>query len=377
VKPMKRALAVACASALAVPVWAVPASAQAQTGKDTGSSYAYFSRQGVKQPDAFPAQAPNLISESAVDGVSPNNLGVAAEGGQESKVSFVFFSLSDIPFGSKITRAVMTIPLAPESNADRRLNAKPTNVRACAPDDSGFGGQDGAPLTGAPDPTGRGLGYQGAPARKCDVFSSVGTASPDGKAYVFDLTGLAATWDVANDGVALTAAPGGDATFQVVFTPEATLDFDFVPPAEEPEADVEVALPEVPVDPGASFDPGASASLDAGGFDSGSFASAPSAGFDSGSAPLAAGELPAADAPVTADSPAVAARPASGIGPVEVLGLTPGFFLGGLLLLGVLALLGLILGDSRAPVTATAAARQTRLSRALSAPAGSRPSLLG
>jgi hypothetical protein len=373
VKPLKRAVAVLCASALAVPVWAVPAGAQAQAASEAGSSYAYYSRTGARQPDAFPAQTPNLVSDSALDGVGPGNLGVAAEGGQESKVSFVFFSLSDIPFGSKITRAVMTVPLAPESTADRRMNAKPTNVRACAPDDTGFGGQDGAPLNPAPDPTGRGLGFEGAPARKCDVFSAVGAPSADGSAYVFDLTGLAAGWDEANDGVALTRSATSDTTFQVVFKPEARLEYEFVPPVEE-DLGTETTAPEVSVDTSVPVDTGG-ASFDAGSFDSGSFGSTTSPGFDS-AAPLTVGEAPAPEAPATADSPAVAARPQAAVGPIEDLSLTPGFFLSGLLVLGVLALLGLILGDARAPLAATAS-RPSRLSRALSSPAGARPSLLG
>jgi hypothetical protein len=376
VRKTSRALAVVCAAAMVVPVWSVPAGAQATTASETGSSYAYYSRTGTRQPDAFPAQTPNLISDSMLDGVSPGNLGVAAEARQESKVSFVFFSLSSIPFGSKITRATMTLPLAPESTNDRRMNAKPTNVRACAPDDTGFGGQDGAPLNPAPDPTNRGLGFEGAPARKCDVFSSTATATPDGKAYVFDLTALAATWDVANDGVALTTTPDGDQTFQVVFLPEATLDFEFVAPPEE--APVEETPADVTFDVGAGTGDASLGGFDSSGgtVDSGSFGSTTSPGFDSGSAPLTAGELPAAEAPVTAGGPAVAARPAAQAGPIEMLGLTPAFFLGGLLLAGALLLLGLVMGDNRAPLAA-AASRPTRLSRALSAPAGARPSLLG
>ena len=363
---LHRALAASCAAVVAVPLWALPASAE--TATETASSVAYFSNAGVRQPDAAPQPLPNLISDSQVDGVAPGNLGVAAEGGRESKVSFVFFSLSSLPPDAVISRAVMTVPLAPDDNANRRTSPKPENVRACAPDDTGFGGQDGQPLNAAPDPTGNGLGYPGAPARKCDVFSAPATGGPE--EYVFDLTALAATWTTANDGVALTRTDTSDAAFQVVFTPNARLDLEYTAPAAEDLGATDTGG-EISVDAGSS-----TGEVSIGGFDSGSGTSDLSGGsFSGGSAPLTA-PLDAGLAPETAtDAPAVAARPQAAVGPIEDLALTPGFWLAALLLTGLLGFLGLVLGDPKVP--APAAVRPTRLTKALSAPSGSRPSLLG
>jgi hypothetical protein len=364
VRSLTRALAVTCATALAVPLWAHPAAAQT-AATETGNSYAYFSATGIRAPDASPQGLPNLINDQGGDGVGPGNLGVAASGGAESKVSFVYFSLTSIPFGSTISRAVMTIPLAEASSTDRQTNPKPTNVRACAPDDTGFGGQDGAPMNGVDDPTGRGLGYQGAPARQCDLFEAVATATPDGTAYVFDISGLAAMWHNANDGVALTASATADPDFQVVFTPNAVLEFEYTEPLEEDFSDLDLDS-----DLGGDFDTGDSGfgTFDDSGFsgDAGSFSTEP----------LTGGSL-AGQTPQTADQPAVATRQQASSGPLEVLSLTPAFWLGALLLAGVLAFLGLIMGDSRTPALAASTARPSRLSRALSAPSGVRPSLLG
>lgn len=352
-RTLKRAFAVACASSLAVPLWASPAGAE--TLSETASSVAYFSSTGLRAPDSSPNPFPNLISDSDVDGVGAGNLGVAADGGQESKVSFVYFSLSSLPFDATITRAVMTVPLAPEDGANRRVNAAPKNVRACAPDDTGFGGQDGQPIEGREDPTGNGLGYQGAPARLCDQFQV--TATDGGDAYVFDLSALAATWTTANDGVALTRTADSDPSFQVVFTPGATLALEYTAPLEEelplPEPTVDIA-PVTPVDSGTSFDAGSfGGTSDVPALDTGVVA-----------APLTGGALPGAPAPETAEQPAVAAQRASLGGPVEVLSPTPVFWLAALLLAGGLVFLSLVLGDNRA--VAAAASRPTRLSRALS-----------
>jgi hypothetical protein len=372
VRPLSRAVSALCVVALAVPVWAVPASAQPVSATETASSVAYFTTSATPQPDSAPSALPNLVRESAVDGVGPGKLGVAAQSAAESKVSFLYFSLTEMPFGSTITSATLTVPLTPEDNANRRLNARPENVRVCAPDDSGFGGQDGAPMNSAPDPTGQGLGYQGAPERLCDQFQA--PASGDDTAYVFDITGLAATWGEINDGVALTRTDTSDASFQVVFEPTATLTYEYTPPAD------------LDTDLGGDFDLGTdlgtadfgSGDTSFGGFDGGSATSDFGGGdFGAGTAPLIGGDLPEGVAPETADEPAVAAVQRSAPGPIEVLGLTPGFFLGALLLAGILAFLGLCLGDRTAPIGAAAAKRPSRLSRALAAPSTDRPSLLG
>ena len=368
-KRLTRVLAVTFAATFAVPALTLPATAQPQSGSEQASSEAYFTATAVPNPSSAPAAPPNLIRDSQAETVEKGNLAVAASGGRETRVSFFYFSLTSIPFGSTITKATMTVPLVPDSATNRRISPKPTNVRACAPDDSGFSTEDGAPLNPPPPGTPEQLQYRGAPERKCDVFASE-PATQDGEAYVLDITGLAATWGEVNDGVALTRAEESDPNFQVVFSRGATLTFEYTAPAEEAVAPV-VDVPTTDVgstdtDFGAAPFTGSSGSTDFGGTDFG----------QTSAAPLAAEALPAdAALPQTAEEPAVAARPQSAGGPFEMLTPTASFWLSVLLLAGLLGLLSLILGDSRSP--ALAASRPTRLSRALSAPPGQRPSLLG
>jgi hypothetical protein len=367
VRTLSRALAVSCAAALAVPVLTLPAAAQPESGSEVASSAAYFTASAVPNPAGAPAAPPNLIRDSQLETVENGNLAVAASGSAETKVSFFYFSLTSIPFGSTITSATLTVPLVPDSATNRQSNARPENVRACAPDDTGFSSEDGQPLHASPEGTPEQLQYRGAPERKCDVFASA-PATQQGDAYVFDISGLAATWDVANDGVALTRSEESDPSFQVVFSREATLTFEYTPPVEEDFSSDLGDLGDLD-----AFAGSGDASL--GGFDGGSMSTDLSAGsFDA--APLTA-SLDAAPAPQTAtDEPAVAAAPRATRGPLEVLAIPPGFWLAALVLAGALGFLGLVLGDRRTPALA-AASRPTRLARALSAPAGQRPSLLG
>lgn len=355
---LSRAVAALIAAGLAVPLWAVPAQAQAQPTTETASSVAYFSSTGISKPvEQLPSNPPQLISDSQVDGVGPGNLGVAASANQESKASFVFFSLTDVPFGSTITSAVLTMKLAPEDNANRRTSAAPKNVRACMPGDTGFGGQDGNSLQNE------------APARMCDAFAAAATASPDGTAYVFDVSGLAATWPDLNDGIALTRTADSDANFQVVFTPDATLTYEFVPPADELETTVD-DTGSTTTDLGTVTDSGTTSS---GGFSGGSASTGSfGGGFDSAvAAPLTGAALPSAPSPETAgETPAVAVETRAA--PVAVTtssSPTVGFWLAGLALAAALAFLSLVMGDPRTPAS-SATTTPSRLSQALSSGRG-------
>lgn len=349
---LRRAAAVTAAATLAVPLWASPAAAESAT--ETASSVAYFSSAGISKPvEQLPSNPPQLISDSAVDGVGPGNLGVGANAGQESKVSFVFFSLSNVPFGSTITKATLTMKLAPEDSANRRSNALPKNVRACMPGDSGFGGQDGNNL------------QDEAPERKCDAFQAPATATPDGGAYVFDVSGLAAGWAEINDGVALTRTADSDPNFQVVFTPDATLDYEFTPPADELDTTTD-DTGSATTDFGTVDSATGATSFDTGGFGGGSASS--DLGFsDAVASPLVGAELPAAaPAEVAVDSPAVAAENRAAPAAVfESTSPTAGFWVAALLLAGGLAFLSLVMGDPRS-AAAVGSGRPSRLSQALS-----------
>lgn len=349
-----RGLAALAAAGLAVPLWVVPA--HAETGNEAATSGAYFNSTGIAKPDELAFQPPNVTSDHA-DGVDRGKLGVAARNGEVDKVSFLFFSLSAVPVGSTITKAVMTVPLAP-TNDGKNINiaAAPAKVRACKNGPEGFGGEDGTAL-------------RDAPKRLCDEFSAPATASDDGKAYVFDISGLASLWAEINDGVALAPAVGADSTnFQVVFESmdKATLSYEYTPP---------------PVEDFSAFDSttgtdlsGTGTTTDLGSFDSGTGSA--DLGFGSTEAPFVGGELPAGPVPETAtEEPTVAAEQQSGGGPIEILTPTAGFWLSALALGGALVLLSLIMGDPRASAAA-AATRPSRLSMALSSRHGGRLSSL-
>ncbi len=337
-----RASSVVVAAALAVPLWAVP-SAVAEEAAENATNGAYFYSAGIAKPDEAPQAPPNITGDQA-DGVAPGNLAVASQaGGQEDKVSFLGFDLAAVPLDATIDKAVLTVPLveaSPPSNVV--VNAAPELVRACAAGDSGFFGEDGTSMTLAPE-------------RLCDQFSSEpATLSEDGKAYVFDITGLAATWLTANDGVALTVAEGVAQPFQVVFAPfaEASLALSFTALAPLEELPVDTGSGEVPL---------------AGGFDTGgSLPSFETGGFGTVDAPVVDTALPEpAPQAQAAPEPAVAA-PIQNVSAMTEAPLTPStsFWVGLLALVGIGALLSLILGDTRV-TPAAAATSQSRLSKAL------------
>lgn len=359
-----RASVVVAAAGLAVPLWAVP-SAFAASASEPASMGAYFYRQGVTTqnqglPVEPPAPPPNVTGDQA-DGVAKGNLAVSAQGGQEDKVSFLSFALAQAPLEGTIDSALLNVPLvpsAPPSNIS--FNEAPELVRVCKAGDSGFFGEDGASILLAPE-------------RLCEEFASEpGKLSQDGKSYVFDITGLAATWLEANDGLALTVAEGAESSpFQVVFAPaeKATLAYSFTSTEEVLETP---AL----TDTGTTFDSG-TAPLDSG-FSGGELPAVDS-GFGSVESPIVDTALPepqtmAAPAP----APAVASTPVRNVAVMSEAPLTPsaGFWAGLLALVGIAGLLSLILGDSRvaAPGAATS---QTRLSKALQGRQGSTAAVRG
>ena len=338
-----RATSVVVAAALAVPLWGVP-SASAEEAAENATNGAYFYSAGVAKPDESPAGVPNVTADNA-DGVAAGNLAVASQaGGQEDKVSFLGFDLAAVPLDATIDKAVLTVPLVPDSPPSNvSAAAAPELVRACAAGDGGFFGEDGVSLALAPE-------------RLCDQFSSEpATLSEDGKAYVFDITGLAATWLTVNDGVALTVAEGVAQPFQVVFAPfaEASLSLSFTALAP---------LEELPLDSGTSGEVPVAGSFDTGA----SLPSFETGGFGTVEAPAVDTALPE-PAPVaqTAPEPAVAA-PITNVSAMTEAPLTPStsFWAGLLALVGIGALLSLILGDNRVATPATAAS-QSRLSKAL------------
>lgn len=337
-----RACAVTVAAALAVPLWGVPA-AVAATATETASASGYFSSTGVPDTGTDLGKPPNVTAET--DGVTPGNLPVAASNGREQKVSFLRFDLLEFEPGGTITKAELTVPLAPEEDGDFELSADPAKVRACLSGPEGFGGEHGESLSVAP-------------ARLCDEAQAPAKLSADGKSYVFDISPIAARWAEMNDGLALTAAEGAASTpFQVVFAPhtEATLTYESQPPADlAPVVDTPTDFG--PVDQGGSADLGA-------GFGGGSLDLGDSGGFGSVDAPVVTADEPLPAAPAPAAEPEIAAAPVSqSAGVSEALRPTAAFWLGALLLGAGLVLLSLIMGDPRLPQATT---RPSRLSQAL------------
>jgi hypothetical protein len=138
------------------------------------STTGYFYAGAIRKPDESPAAPPNLTGDHT-DGVAKGNLAVAAEGGQEEKVSFLLFDLLDVVPGSVVSKATLTLPLvdnAPPENVSYGQDA--AKVRACASGDEGFNGDDGVSM-------------QDAPSRKCDVFSAPAKAIITGDVTQIDL----------------------------------------------------------------------------------------------------------------------------------------------------------------------------------------------
>ena len=341
-----RTSAVVVAAALAVPLWGVPTASAAESSENATNG-AYFYSAGIAKPDAAPAAPPNVTADRA-DGVSPGNLAVASQGGgQEDKVSFLGFDLASVPLDATIDKALLAVPLVPNSPPnDVTFGAAPELVRVCKAGDSGFFGEDGTSLALAPE-------------RLCDEFSSEpGKPSADGKAYVFDITGLASTWLTANDGLALTVAEGA-APFQVVFAPssEATLALSYTSLEQLPELPVDTSTGsgEVPLAGGFGTDSGGSLPT----FETGGFGSVEAPSVDT------ALPEPATEAQAPPE-PAVATTPLRNVNAMTEAPLTPStsFWVGLLALVGLAALLSLIMGDPRVAPPASVAS-QSRLSKAL------------
>lgn len=327
------AVSLACVS---VPLTGV-GPALADTAALTPSNSAYFFALGIDKPDVSPAAPPN-VTTIAADGVSTGNLAVAAQGGTEDKVSFLYFDVFNLPPGATIDKAVVSMKLVPLSPEDVSYNETPESVQACMAGDSGFAGDDG-------------VGLANAPERKCTQFSAKGTAGAAGT-YQWDVTSLAQTWLTGeNDGLAFTRAdesPGSN--FQVVFGPAGTarLDLTYTPAAPVVEPGPVVAPP--PVDPGSvvappvtGFEP--SEPVDLGGV------------TDPGTVPA-----PTVTQPPALAGPQVAAKPvalSTSLRPANA------FWIAGLGLVVALVLVSLVLGDvSSSP----AARRRSRLALALADP---------
>jgi len=323
------AAVLACGS---VPVVGV-SSAHAEAKTLAPTNWGYFYSAGIDKPDASPAEPPNVTAQVA-DGVAKGHLGVSAQGGQEEKVSFLFFDLYDLPTETTVSKAVLTmtpVPTAPPN--DLSYNATPEAVAACNAGPEGFKEDDG-------------VGLAKAPARDCAGFKAVGKAGAGGT-YTWDITGLAQKWVAGtNDGVALTRADELAGSFQVVFdaAPTAKLAIEFAAPAPLVPPVVDVDLP-----PAVTPDPGV---------------------FVPPAPPVDGGFVPTPDvvvpnpvtntppAPVTAQPVAKAAALSTSMRP------TSQFWLAGALLAAVLVLVALVLGDPRVPA---AQRSRSRLSQALAA----------
>jgi hypothetical protein len=310
--------------------------AHADTSTIPATNSAYFYAAGIDKPEQSPAAPPNLGAD--IDGVSPGNLAVAASGGNEDKVSFLYFDVFSLPPGATITSAVVSVKLVPNSPPDDiSYQATPDRVVACQAGETGFSGDDA-------------VGIAKAPARLCDKFSAKGKAK-DAITWQWDVTALAGTWlSGSNDGLALTRGEDVASSFQQVFAPGSTASLAVTYTAPVEEAPAVPTLPEVPA---AGVPPV---------IDSGAPPVLPDSGF-----------VPAPSVPeVVVPEPAVG-QPAQPVAPVAQpatrpialsTSMTPttGFWLGGLALGAVLLLVALVQGDSRVP---TAASSRSRLAQAL------------
>lgn len=348
-----RGAAVLVAASLAVPMWGVQVAGAEEQTVLAPSAAGYFNAEGIRKPDESPAAPPNVTSNVA-DGVAPDHLAVAARAGSESKVSFLLFDLFDLGLDVTISKAVLTVPVAPDGGGNVSIAPAPEKVVACPAGEGGFLGDDGTSI-------------QDAPERMCDASAVKAVATADGAAYAFDISSLAQTWVTdMNNGVALTSDPAARSTaFQRVFKPaeEAKLALTFTA-ADGSFGEIEVpTVPEFP-----TTDTGGGSSDLGGSFDGGSFDS-PDTGLGTVSEPALTADEPVLPADAAAEEPALASPEVAATVPVASTmrsSLTPplSFWVGLLLLAALLALLSLILGDPRVAQTST---RQTRLSQALQA----------
>lgn len=346
---MSRAVRLVCATALAcasVPLLgAGPAYADAAVLVPTNSAYFYAA--GIDKPDASPQAPPNVTASA--DGVSAGNLAVAAKGGSEDKVSFLYFDLFSLPDGVTVTKAVVSLPTVPNSPTDISYQNTAERVQACTAGPEGFSDDDGANIATS------------APARLCKDFSVKGTTPDAGKTYAFDVTALANKWvEGFNDGVAFTRADeASSSNFQVVFgkASEASLALTYsLPAVTAPVSETPVTqVPNVTAAPPASGGGSGFTPTD-GGFSSGTPAFVP---------PMeptpTVGEAPA---PAVEQAPAAVTKVAFAAPSMRP---TVGFWLAGFALVAALALLSLIFGDTRVPA---AQRSRSRLSTALSSRQG-------
>lgn len=353
-------LAAALGTAL-LTVTAVPASADSDS--ESASSGAYFWQGTPQRPEQLPANPPPV--QGNADGVEAGKLAVAAAGGKEDKVSFLYFSLSSLPPGATVTRATLTLPLA-KGSGNASFGALPEKVWACPAGPQGFGGEDGGALADAPE-------------RLCTKAHSPAKASADGATYSFDLTKIAADWPTVNDGVALTAADGARTTpFQVVFdsADKATLAYEFTAPPAEAAPATDAPGSVAPATGSASGAAGAGTgsgtpATDLGGTLTGSGTSTASAPADLtavAAPPAVSAGTPSVAPPAAAvPSPAVAAvRRSAAIGTAGVLSPTLQFWLAVLGLGAALVLLSLVLGAGRT-APAVPVAEPSLLARSLAA----------
>lgn len=333
------AAAVACAS---LTLFGVPA-AHADTADIVPSNSGYFYQGGVDKPEESPATIPN--PGDTTDGVGATHLAVAAKGGTEDKVSFLYFDMFNLPLDATIDQAIVKLVLIPNTPpTDISYQASADNVIACMAGDSGFSGDEAVGIAKAPD-------------RLCDKFKAPAKLSSDGKAYEFDITSLANSWLTgANDGVAFTRSDSAPSSnFQVVFDSPSTASMKVSYTAPEVEA------PEVPV-------------VDVPGTTTGGVVTPPSDGGTGGFAPSPGtglggdpGIVPTAP---EAGVPPVVPPQTGGSTPVRTVALstsmrpTNAFWLGGVVLVIALVIVSLVCGDPR---VAASHRTSSRLTKALSA----------
>lgn len=312
--------------------------ARAEESVRTPSNSGYFYVGGVDKPEQSPQDVPNVGDQT--DGVAPTHLPVAATGGEENKVSFLYFDVFDLPEGTVIDKAVLTmVPLPNTPPTDISYQAAPEKVAACMAGDEGFAGDDGEPLSKAP-------------SRLCDKFQTIGKAGPGGT-YEFDVTALAASWlSGTNEGIALTPADRTQSSnFQVVFdsAPGNSLKLSYtLPQGQEPE--VPVAPPLAPVDTGTGT---ALPPVDTGG----GLVSGPPIG-SGGPVAVPPAVVPQPQTPA-GGTPVATTNAGSVSAPMRP---TNAFWLGGLALLATLLLVSLVAGDPRPQ---PAQQSTTRLTKAL------------
>lgn len=365
-----RALVALAAASLAVPLWAVPASAE--TVAETASIGAYYLS---SNPGTVGGEVPGnpLGAQKApdnaknADGVAQDDLAVAvvsAGSGMPDKFSALQWDLIDLPLEATVSKATVVLPFStkPDSRSTDRAAGL---VVGCLGGPEGFGDADGEP-------------FQDAPSQTCAETAVQATAVEGGNALELDITAIAQKWTELNTGLILyPSAEGFGRPFQSVFADKSqarlTLAFtapaveEFVDDPELTELPVEVSAPQQTLD-STAVDSGSvdSGSVDSGGFDAGGFDSGSGSGsgsVDSGSAPfgssldtpsLASPDAPSPDvaAEPLAAGPQQAVRTVSAGNPMALDGLTVLALLAGAALLAVVSL---ALG---APVVAASGARQ-------------------